>query len=223
MKKFSLILLVLVAIPFGMQAQSEVDEHDFLILSDSSEVILNDVPNNKKSGNKTHVHWNAGMNFGYSPNNYTSSGLYVNPNVTYQPVDRLSLNVGLGFSYTTLHPMGEMEQLYGSSVPVTGLFISAQGAYQLTPKLTVSGAAYHEKNDVPNLNKKNLPNGAVEPDLDRTGVIMGFTYNITPSMTIGIQVGFQEGPSRYSPYGIGSPYSNGYGYPQGFGNPNGWW
>lgn len=130
------------------------------------------------------------------------------PHMQLQPHRNFRLIVGTTLSTTS----------FGGNAPVMGFAqeqlpqryfsntVYAFGAYQLNPRLTLTGGAWTEQNNL------NLMQNQMNPqafDLNARGMMMGMDYKITENLRFGAELSFSKGQNPFSPYsGYGNQYSS---------------
>ncbi len=130
----------------------------------------------------------------------------LSPHLQFQPGQNFSLTVGTLFSTSTFG--GSSPVMYGGSGEVmpdrmNAATVYAFGAYQLNPRLTLTGGAWTERNNM------NQMYGQMNPqafDMNARGMMMGMEYRITENLSFGAEVGVSRG---YNPF---NPYSSGFGH-----------
>lgn len=145
---------------------------------------------------RIHTSINMGTGFG-SMGNYQ----FLSPSVSYDATKRLSLQFGMGLQYSNfkIADMAGERLEYRRASAVTNYY-SVSAAYQASDRCVLYGGLVYGTDVM----QKGEPR---RMDSDRYTAIMGATFNITKSLSIGVEVRQQK---NMSPFG-------GYGYPCGYG------
>jgi len=140
------------------------------------------------------------INMGTSISSIGSSE-YINPNISYQATDRLSLSFGMGIMYSNLKLRNfEDETSAESSMRAITNYYSVAASYRVSPKCDVYGSLIYMRDDFGAKSQFSPQN--------RYMATFGATFNITESLSIGIELRKSENMSPfytrgYNPYGWG--------------------
>ena len=214
MKK--LVVFISITISF-IQAYPQYDISEYFAdTTQQGYTLESDVPSEQPK--KVDFHLGTGMSFTSfqgSGNMYTN---YIAPEWSYRFTPRFNVNFGTAIirqSYNNIPNFYFMNDESSLSGSYNTAFIYAEGEYQLTKRITVSGMGYKE---VP-LTKKPAHNPYLFSYLNQ-GMAMEINYQITDNMNIGATITIQDGASPYSPYY--NNYISPFGYSstnRGFMNP----
>jgi len=84
--------------------------------------------------------------------------------------------------------------------------VYALGAYQVNPRLIVTGGAWGERNNMnqlfmgPQMNPQAF-------DLSAGGMMLGMDYKITENLRFGAEINLSRGQNPFNPYGNTNPFS----------------
>ena len=135
------------------------------------------------------------------------------PHFQFNPTQRFSLVLGTvfssgqltgsgGFSPFGFTPFGESpaahQQLFSTTV-------YAMGAYQLNPRLTITGASWVERN---NFNMAQPQMNSQAFNFGPRGMMVGFDYRITENLSFGAQVRMSQGYNQFNQFH--SPFQRGF-------------
>ena len=210
MSRIKLITFLLIAGITRCMYSQDVSDPDYLDLPDEQEAKeFSSASNTERKNTDYSLH--AGMGFSYLSNRFKASSYTLNPRLKYDPSERLSFYVGMGYSYTQIYPMGLRET--NEMIPLSTYSINAGGLYHMSENMVVRVEADYAVNEIPQVN-----NNDVETFYrNYSSMSVGVDYKITPTLTFGLQVGYSNNPYRYyTPYGypantnypIISPYSS---------------
>lgn len=197
---FSLLVLL-------VSAQEEPMDFDYIEVDFDSTVYRKDF--NQKSERKLQTGVDVTMGYMYSSAGYGGPQFSLSPHVVYPLSKRFSVSAGMSVGYGNF-----FNPYYGlagqdAMLPMTRMFLYVSGHYHVNEKLTVTGSAYTQINDVPNPSPDSK-----KQDFNAHGASVGFQYQLTPSISFGAQMHFEEN-GMYGPY---SPVMNPYGR-----TSTGWW
>ncbi|TVQ92258.1 MAG: hypothetical protein EA393_03635 [Bacteroidetes bacterium] len=139
---------------------------------------------------------------GFGGNMFTQSFA---PHLQFQPGQNFSLIVGTIFSTSNISG-GSPMFMNASGAEIPNRFLSntvyAFGAYQINPRLTITGGAWTEQNNFNMMHNQMNPQAF---DMNARGMMMGMDLRITENLRFGAQVSISRG---YNPF---NPYSRGFG------------
>lgn len=141
------------------------------------------------------------------------------PAINWDISRRFSLQAGTIFSTTTMNGMnpmfpftphmagGEAMNTMGSQRMFSSMFY-VFGAYQVSPRLTLTGGTWMERSHV------DLPEMRMNPqafDTNPRGMVFGFDYRVTENFSFGAEINVSRGYNPFNPL-----YNRGY-YDPAFG------
>jgi hypothetical protein len=128
------------------------------------------------------------------------------PHLQFRPGQNFALTVGTVFS-TSNFSGGMPMFMNGSGAEMPNRFLSntvyAFGAYQVNPRLTITGGAWTEQNNLNMMQNQMNPQAF---DLNARGMMMGMDLRITENLRFGAEVSFSRGNNPFNPYSGGSGY-----------------
>ena len=194
----------------SLAAQDEPMDFDYMDVEEfDSTVYRKDF--SKESERKLQTGVDVTMGYMYSSAGYGGPQFSLSPHVAYPINKRFSFSAGMSVGYGNFYNPYYGMQGQDAMLPMTRMFLYVSGHYQVNEKLTVTGTAYTQINDVPNPSPdSNTP----KRDFNAHGASIGFQYQLTPSISFGAQMNFEEN-GMYGPY---SPVMNPYGR-----TSTGWW
>ncbi|MEE4178458.1 MAG: hypothetical protein V2I46_13210 [Bacteroides sp.] len=138
------------------------------------------------------------------------------PHFKWNPSQRFSMMVGSVFSTgqfsgnaaSTPFGLFQGEAMYGvMSQRLFSNTVYAFGAYQLSPRLTITGGSWMEHNNYqyfqPNMNNQAF-------NLNPRGVMMGFDYKISENFRFGAQFNVSQGYNPYNPFNSTGAFQRGF-------------
>lgn len=143
------------------------------------------------------------------------------PSINWDISKRFSLQAGTIFSSTTMNGMnpmfpftphmagGEAMSSLGNQRMFSTMFF-AFGAYQVSPRLTLTGGTWMERNDMDMTQMHMNPQAF---DTNPRGMVFGFDYRVTENFSFGAEVNMSRG---YNPF---NPFQNRGYYDPAFGGP----
>ncbi len=147
-----------------------------------------------------------GMQLGSSFSTGYGGGMFsqsIAPYLTFRPGQNFSLMVGSVLSTSSFQ--GGTASL-GVPVSAPNRFLSttvyAFGAYQLNPRLTITGGAWTERNNMGAMMFNDFP-GQMNPqafNMNASGMVMGLDYKISEKFSIGAGVNISNGYNPFNPY-----------------------
>ncbi len=128
------------------------------------------------------------------------------PYLRFQPGQNFSLTAGTIFSTSNFSggvPM--FMNVSGAEMPNSYLSntIYAFGAYQVNPRLTITGGAWTEQNNFNMMHDQMNPQAF---DLNARGMMMGMELRITENLRFGAEVNVSRGSNPFNPYSAGPGY-----------------
>ncbi len=126
------------------------------------------------------------------------------PHLQFRPGQNFSLMVGTIFSTSNISGVAPMfMNVSGAEMP--DRFLSntmyAFGAYQLNPRLTITGGAWTEQNNFNMMHNQMNPQAF---DMNARGMMMGMDLRITENLRFGAEVSFSRGHNPFNPYSRGA-------------------
>ena len=135
------------------------------------------------------------------------------PHFQFNPSQRFSLVLGTvfssgqltgsgGFSPFGYTPFGESPAAHQRLFSTT---VYAMGAYQLNPRLTITGAGWVERNNF------NMAQPQMNPqafNFGPRGMMVGFDYRIIENLSFGAQVRMTQGYNHFNSFN--SPFQRGF-------------
>ncbi len=128
------------------------------------------------------------------------------PHMQFRPGQNFSMVVGSVFSTGTFGgatpfalqgDAGMPDRMYSTTV-------YALGAYQVSPRLVITGGAWAERN---NMDMMFAP--AMNPqafDLNPRGMMMGMEYRVTDNLRVGAEINVSQGYNPFNPYMQQGPF-----------------
>ncbi|MFP4287859.1 MAG: hypothetical protein ACLFQS_01265 [Bacteroidales bacterium] len=122
------------------------------------------------------------------------------PNMQLDVTKNFQLVVGSVFTTGNLGNNGSMQLNSGMEVPqrLNSTMVYAMGAYQMNPRLTITGAAWTERNNMNAFQNQMNPQAF---NTNARGMMMGVDYKITENLRFGAEVNISNGRNPFSPYG----------------------
>lgn len=200
------IIYILALSPFFLVGQ--IDPANDTVYSDAT-LVVEDSSNFDKAeiekfiqDKKLKIQVEVGSSFGsslYGGGQYF--GTYLAPQIRYQMTPRFSIGGGAMLTSTYGSPYYEPSRFGNSSSNFNRTFLFVSGAYKLTDRLTLTGAAYKEIN----LLQSEIPSSPAL-NYDYQGVIMGAEFQISDNVFIKGEIEISNGynPYRHSPYSFPS-------------------
>lgn len=142
---------------------------------------------------------NTNVMMGTSVSNLGASQ-YVSPTINYNATDRLQLFFGMGIMHTNLRLDLSGTDLSAPKRDNTSLlttYYTVGARYQVSPRCDVYGSVIYMNNSLGN-------NANPLFDKDRYMATFGATFNITESLSIGVEV---RNSKNVSPYYMHNPFS----------------
>ena len=128
------------------------------------------------------------------------------PHLQFQPGQNFSLMVGTIFSTSNISGGAPMF-MNASGAEMPDRFLSntmyAFGAYQLNSRLTITGGAWTEQNNLNMMQNQMNPQAF---DMNARGMMMGMDLRITENLRFGAEVSFSRGNNPFNPYSGGAGY-----------------
>jgi hypothetical protein len=142
---------------------------------------------------------------GFGGNMFTQSFA---PHLQFRPGQNFSLTVGTVFSTSNFSGGTPMfMNVSGAGMPDRFLSntVYALGAYQVNPRLTITGGAWTEQNNLNMMQNQMNPQAF---DLNARGMMMGMDLRITENLRFGAEVSISRGYNPFNPYSSGAGYYN---------------
>jgi hypothetical protein len=159
------------------------------------------------------------MNFGNVGSMFNQS---IAPTLSWKPLEKLRItagavvsnyNFGSSTSFSALSfNSGTSDSGLPQSNFASSLFFVA-GSYELSSRLTISGAGYYDQNKAAALFQ---PTGMMFNNSEIKGMMLGLDYKISENFRFGAEINFSSG---YNPM---SPLNQGFYNSSPFGRYNGW-
>lgn len=132
------------------------------------------------------------------------------PHLQFQPGQNFSLVVGTIFSTSNISGGSPMfMNVSGTEMPNRFLSntVYAFGAYQVNPRLTITGGAWTEQNNFSMMHNQ-MNHQAF--DINARGMMMGMDLKITENLRFGAEISVSRGQNPFNPYsgGFGGYNSN---------------
>jgi len=180
----------------------------------------NQVENSCSLLNNNYSFMNSSPNFGMQLGSSFTTGYgggsmfsqSIAPYLTFKPGQNFSLMVGSVLS-TSSFPGSSASSGVPSAAPNRFLSttVYAFGAYQLNPRLTITGGAWTERNNMGAMMFNNVA-GQMNPNafnMNASGMIMGMDYKISENFSIGAEFNISNGYNPFNTYrSPGSLYNN---------------
>ncbi len=154
-----------------------------------------------------------GMTMGSSfTTGFAGSSLFtqsVAPHLTLRPGQNFSLVVGSVFSTGSFGGSSPVGMYSGAGAPdrMFSTTVYALGAYQVNPRLVITGGAWTERNNMdqmmfgPQMNPQAF-------DMNPRGMMMGMEYRITENLRFGAEVSVSQGYNPFNPYNTMGRHNN---------------
>jgi len=122
------------------------------------------------------------------------------PHMQLDVTKDFQLIVGSVFTTGNLGNNNPMQLNSGVEMPqrLNSTMVYAIGAYQLNPRLTITGAAWTERNNMNAFQNQMNPQAF---NNNARGMMMGVDYKITDNLRFGAEVNISNGQNPFSPYG----------------------
>ncbi len=124
----------------------------------------------------------------------------ISPYMQLQPGQNFSLMVGTTFTTGQFSGVQPLQSSLGAEMPqrMNSAVVYAMGAYQVNQKLTITGGAWTERNNMnlvqePQMNSQAFNNNA-------RGMMLGMDYQINDKMSFGAEVNISTGHNPFNPY-----------------------
>lgn len=219
MKKIILTIPLLVILLYSY-SQYDISEYYSEKGNDTSFMYYEDTKSAEKNYN---LNLEAGSSFGSIGNGGSVFSTYIKPSWQYRFSPKFKMNFGTIVMRQSFNDVSSFYSPYETSSFngfVNRVFVFAEGTYQVSKRVTVSGAGMKEV--TPRMEQSFNPYFYTYMN---QGVSMHINYKINDHMSIGAGFSMSEGP--YSPYynNYYSPFGNPYNSPfhspyrTGFYNP----
>lgn len=191
----------------------------FVFSQDIDQLSLNDsVPTDgqqQKVIKKLDTGVDVNMGYMVASNGYNGPYMSLTPHVNYPLNDRFWLSAGISAGFGSVYsPLMNPIEVSPQMLPMTRLFIYAQGNYQLSERMVVNGTVYKEVSEI----MVPTRDASLTSTFSYQGMSVGVNYKITKNISFGAQlhINSPSGSGYYSPYKYGNP-----GYVP-FYSPYGW-
>lgn len=201
MKKTFLFIIILF---YSFTAFNQEQDIDYVEATDST--VFRPHQNTEKS-KKINAHISLDMSCAFSSGGFYGTGYNITPYMSYPVNEKISLFAGASIGRYNIYSTNFSDENSSQMLPMTRMYLFAGGNYRVSDKLVVSGTAYKQINDVPNLNSESNNNNI---NTDLSGFSIGFNYQITPGLSIGAQFRTNSGYPAYNPFMAGGylPYNS---------------
>ncbi len=195
MNSKSLILLIFLLAPLFLAAQENNDSSSELLKGKYSFLSA-----------KPTFGLQLGSSFTTGLGGHSLFSHSVSPQVQFQPGQRFSVVVGSVFSTGSLSggmPFASQPEGNGRLYSNT---IYAYGAYQVNSRLTLTGGAWTERN---NMNAFFTPQ--MNPQAFNTnarGMMFGMDFRISDNLRFGAEINVSQGPNAFSPLYNNGPFQS---------------
>jgi hypothetical protein len=170
---------------------------------------------NNASGTTPHFGMQVGSSFSTG---FAGSGLFsqsIAPHLTFRPGKNFTLIAGSVLSTSSFS--GGSPFMAGSAAPdrFYSTTVYALGAYQLNPRVTLTGAAWGERNNMNAMMYGSQMGPQMNPqafNLNAGGVMMGLDYKISENISIGAEINLSRGVNPFNPYMNNNPFRNNNSY-----------
>ncbi len=122
------------------------------------------------------------------------------PHMQLDVTKKFQLVVGSVFTTGNFGSNSSLQLNNGVEMPqrLNSSMVYALGAYQLNPRLTITGAAWTERNNMNAFQNQMNPQAF---NTNARGMMMGVDYKITENLRFGAEVNISNGQNPFSPYG----------------------
>ena len=154
--------------------------------------------------------FNSGPDFGMQVGSTFSTGFGGSiftqsfaPHLQFQPGKNFYLTVGTIFSTSNFSGgMPMFMNVSGAEMPNRYLSntVYAFGAYQVNPRLVITGGAWTEQNNFNMMQNQMNPQAF---DMNARGMMMGMDLRITENLRFGAEVSVSRGHNPFNPYSSG--------------------
>lgn len=137
---------------------------------------------------------------------FAGAGMFsqsIAPHLQFTPGKNFTLIAGSVLSTSSFS--GTSPFIQNGNARFLSTTVYALGAYQVNPRLTLTGGAWGERN---NLNQM-MQGPQMNPqafNLNAGGMMMGLDYKITENLRFGAEINVSRGTNPFSPYNSHSPF-----------------
>ncbi len=141
---------------------------------------------------------------------FAGAGMFsqsIAPQVQFKPGKNFSVIAGSILSSSSFSGGNNFLAAPSASSRFFSTTVYALGAYQLNPRLTLSGGAWGERN---NLNDM-LTGPQMNPqafNMNAGGIMMGLDYKITENLRFGAEINVSRGTDPFNPYMNNNPFNS---------------
>lgn len=195
MKAKVLSIFLMILFPAFLMAQEQSSEQPELLSGEYS--LFNPRP-------AFGMQIGSAFSTGFGGNVFTQSFA---PHLQFQPAQNFSLTVGTIFSTSSFAGAQPMMNFTGAEMPDRFLSstVYAFGAYQVNPRLTITGGAWTERNNMNMMQNQMNPQAF---DMNARGMMMGMDLRITENLRFGAEVSISRGYNPFNPYSRGLGHYN---------------
>jgi hypothetical protein len=167
------------------------------------------------SNNATSSSPRFGMQVGSSfSTGFAGSGMFsqsIAPHLTLKPGKNFNIIAGSVLSTSSFS--GGSPFMSGGAAPnrFYSTTVYALGAYQLNPRVTLTGGAWGERNNMNAMMFGSQMGPQMNPqafNMNAGGVMVGLDYRITEKISFGAEINLSRGPNPFNPYMNHNPYNN---------------
>lgn len=122
------------------------------------------------------------------------------PHVQFRPGQNFALTVGTVFSTANMSGGFSGSPVMQSGDRFMSTTVYALGAYQLNPRVVITGGAWTERNNL------NLMNDQMNPqafDMNAKGMMLGIDYKVTENFRFGAEINVSHGGNPFNMYNQG--------------------
>lgn len=126
------------------------------------------------------------------------------PFLEFKPDQKWTFSFGTLLSNTNVSGSYALQPSARAQAQSQGMFSTtlwASGAYQVNPRLTLTGASWLERN---NLNTADMPMGPYALSNNSRGMMLGMDYRISEKFRFGAEINVSSGYNPFHPF---NPYN----------------
>lgn len=140
---------------------------------------------------------------------FAGAGMFsqsIAPHMQFRPGKNFSIIAGSILSTSSFS--GGTSFMAGPSAPTRfySTTVYALGAYQVNQRLTVSGGAWGERNNLNELHFSPQMNPQAF-NMNAGGIMMGLDYKITENLRFGAEINVSRGSDPFNPYMNNNPFN----------------
>jgi hypothetical protein len=136
---------------------------------------------------------NIGSQVGTTFNNDYYFRNYISPSANIKLSNRLSLNIGIGTSFTQTNNSINNNEINYFNGNYSSIYTYISGTYRLTPKVNINASYLYE--NVMLKDSKNMTINKQYKDIS-----LGLDYSVNKHFYINAQMQFSDRPNFYNPY-----------------------